>query len=77
MGYRVRAQRTDGLGQPRMETVSERLSREATVEGLEEWTEYELSIQAFNGIGPGPWSSPVLGKTKESGDNIFHKTCLL
>uniref|UniRef100_A0A671KTN5 Protein sidekick-1-like n=1 Tax=Sinocyclocheilus anshuiensis TaxID=1608454 RepID=A0A671KTN5_9TELE len=66
VGYRVRAQRADGLGQPRMVTVSERLSREATVEGLEEWTEYELSIQAFNGIGPGPWSSPVLGKTKES-----------
>uniref|UniRef100_A0A672KAV3 Protein sidekick-1-like n=1 Tax=Sinocyclocheilus grahami TaxID=75366 RepID=A0A672KAV3_SINGR len=66
VGYQVRAQRADGLGQPRMETVSERLSREATVEGLEEWTEYELSIQAFNVIGPGPWSSPVLGKTKES-----------
>ncbi|XP_058645547.1 protein sidekick-1 isoform X2 [Onychostoma macrolepis] len=66
VGYRVRAQRADGLGQLRMEAVSERLSREATVEGLEEWTEYELSIQAFNGIGLGPWSSPVLGKTKES-----------
>ncbi|XP_067259435.1 protein sidekick-1 [Chanodichthys erythropterus] len=66
VGYRVRAQRADGLGQPRMETVSDRLSREVTVEGLEEWTEYELSVQAFNGIGPGPWSSPVLGKTKES-----------
>uniref|UniRef100_A0A673FZ70 Protein sidekick-1-like n=1 Tax=Sinocyclocheilus rhinocerous TaxID=307959 RepID=A0A673FZ70_9TELE len=66
VGYRVRAQRADGLGQPQMETVSERLSREAMVEGLEEWMEYELSIQAFNGIGPGPWSSPVLGKTKES-----------
>ncbi|XP_052447789.1 protein sidekick-1-like [Carassius gibelio] len=66
VGYRVRAQRADGLGLPRMETISERLSREVTVEGLEEWTEYELSIQAFNGIGPGPWSSPVLCKTKES-----------
>uniref|UniRef100_A0A672MZD8 Sidekick cell adhesion molecule 1 n=1 Tax=Sinocyclocheilus grahami TaxID=75366 RepID=A0A672MZD8_SINGR len=65
VGYRVRAQRADGLGLPRMETVSEHLSV-VTVEGLEEWTEYELSIQAFNGIGPGPWSSPVLGKTKES-----------
>ncbi|XDV14672.1 hypothetical protein PO909_014885, partial [Leuciscus waleckii] len=66
VGYRVRAQRADGLGTPRVETVSERLSREVTVEGLEEWTEYELSVQAYNGIGPGPWSSPVLGKTKES-----------
>uniref|UniRef100_A0A673GMJ6 Protein sidekick-1-like n=1 Tax=Sinocyclocheilus rhinocerous TaxID=307959 RepID=A0A673GMJ6_9TELE len=66
VGYRVRAQRADGLGLPRIETVSECLSWEVTVEGLEEWMEYELSIQAFNGIGPGPWSSPVLGKTKES-----------
>lgn len=69
----MRAQRADGLGTPRVETVSERLSREVTVEGLEEWTEYELSVQAYNGIGPGPWSSPVLGKTKESGDTL----CLL
>lgn len=68
MGYRVRARRSDGLGQPRMETVNDRQSREVTVEGLEEWLEYELSVQAFNAIGSGPWSSPVLGKTKESGE---------
>ncbi|XP_065110429.1 protein sidekick-1 isoform X1 [Paramisgurnus dabryanus] len=66
VGYRVRARRSDGLGQPRMETVNERLSREMTVEDLEEWMEYELSVQAFNAIGSGPWSNPVLGKTKES-----------
>ncbi|KAI7810703.1 putative protein sidekick-1 [Triplophysa rosa] len=66
VGYRIRARRSDGLGQPRMETVNDRQSREVTVEGLEEWMEYELSVQAFNAIGSGPWSSPVLGKTKES-----------
>ncbi|KAA0722521.1 Protein sidekick-1 [Triplophysa tibetana] len=66
VGYHVRARRSDGLGQPRIETVNDRQSREVTVEGLEEWMEYEVSVQAFNAIGSGPWSSPVLGKTKES-----------
>ncbi|KAK7919239.1 hypothetical protein WMY93_010523 [Mugilogobius chulae] len=33
---------------------------------LEEWTEYEVRVQAINGIGTGPWSQPVRGRTRES-----------
>lgn len=47
--------------------ISDRLEREHTVEDLEEWTEYELQIQAFNAIGAGPWSDVVRGRTRESG----------
>lgn len=50
----------------------DRLEREFTIEDLEEWTEYEVRVQAINGIGPGPWSQAVNGRTRESGE---YKTC--
>lgn len=46
----------------------DRLEREFTIEDLEEWTEYEVRVQAINGIGSGPWSQPVHGRTRESGE---------
>lgn len=47
----------------------DRLEREFTIEDLEEWTEYEVRVQAINGIGSGPWSQPVHGRTRESGED--------
>lgn len=49
----------------------DRLEREFTIEDLEEWTEYEVRVQAINGIGSGPWSQPVHGRTRESGENRY------
>ncbi|XP_030646363.1 LOW QUALITY PROTEIN: protein sidekick-1 [Chanos chanos] len=66
VGYRIRVRRADGRGEPRNLLVNDRLEREMTLEGLEEWTEYLLQIQAFNSIGPGPWSDTVKGRTRES-----------
>lgn len=54
--------------------VNDRLEREITLEGLEEWTEYQLQIQAFNSIGPGPWSEPLKGRTRESGEDTQSDT---
>jgi len=48
--------------------IPDRQEREFTIEDLEEWTEYEVRVQSFNGIGPGPWSQPVHGRTRESGE---------
>lgn len=48
--------------------VTDRQEREFTIEDLEEWTEYEVRVQALNGIGMGPWSQPVRGRTRESGE---------
>lgn len=45
-----------------------RLERECAIEELEEWTEYELQLQAFNAVGAGPWSEAVRGRTRESGE---------
>uniref|UniRef100_A0A9J8AA75 Sidekick cell adhesion molecule 1 n=1 Tax=Cyprinus carpio carpio TaxID=630221 RepID=A0A9J8AA75_CYPCA len=66
VGYRVRVLRADLRGEASTRLVNDRLEREITLEGLEEWTEYQLQIQAFNSIGPGPWSEPLKGRTRES-----------
>ncbi|RXM29017.1 Protein sidekick-1 [Acipenser ruthenus] len=67
VGYRISVWRADLQGEPRTQVVSERLEREITLEGLKEWSEYLLRIQAFNSVGPGPWSEVVRGRTRESG----------
>ncbi|KAM9832651.1 protein sidekick-2 [Neosynchiropus ocellatus] len=66
VGYRVQYSRA---GSPRgalIQLITDRLEREFTIEDLEEWTEYEVRVQAVNGIGVGPWSQPVRGRTRES-----------
>ncbi|GAA6109143.1 protein sidekick-1 isoform X5 [Tachysurus ichikawai] len=66
VGYRVRVWRANQPGDASTKVVNDKLEREITLEGLEEWTEYLFQIQAFNSIGPGPWSEPVKGRTRES-----------
>ncbi|XP_074485750.1 protein sidekick-1-like isoform X2 [Sebastes fasciatus] len=67
VGYRLRVWRTDGQGEDRTEDV-ERAggTSETTVEGLNPWTQYQVQIQAYNSIGPGPWSNTVAALTAES-----------
>lgn len=69
MGYRVRARRLEPPSPALLKVLSDRLARECTLEELQEWTEYELQVQAFNAIGAGPWSQPVRGRTRESGES--------
>ncbi|XP_021078405.1 protein sidekick-1 [Mus pahari] len=66
VGYRVKYWRSDQPTSALAQVVSDRLERELTIEELEEWTEYELRMQAFNAIGAGPWSELVRGRTRES-----------
>ncbi|XP_064009715.1 protein sidekick-1 isoform X2 [Pogoniulus pusillus] len=66
VGYRIKFWRVDLQSPTLTKVVNDRLAREYTVEDLEEWTEYELQIQAFNAIGAGPWSEVVRGRTRES-----------
>lgn len=68
MGYRVKYWRLDLPTSALAQVVNDRLERELTIEELEEWTEYELQMQAFNAIGAGPWSEVVRGRTRESGE---------
>lgn len=69
MGYRVQYSRAGSQSRALVHVISDRLEREFTVEDLEEWTEYEVRVQAINGIGAGPWSPPVRGRTRESGES--------
>uniref|UniRef100_A0A8C3X7V3 Sidekick cell adhesion molecule 1 n=1 Tax=Catagonus wagneri TaxID=51154 RepID=A0A8C3X7V3_9CETA len=66
VGYRIKYWRPGLQASALAQVISDRLEREFTVEGLEEWTEYELQVQAFNAIGAGPWSEAVRGRTRES-----------
>ncbi|XP_023273238.1 protein sidekick-1 [Seriola lalandi dorsalis] len=67
VGYRLRVWRTDGQGEDRTEDMEGAVGAgEATVEGLNPWTQYHVQIQAFNSIGPGPWSNTVAASTAES-----------
>ncbi|XP_030611677.1 protein sidekick-2 [Archocentrus centrarchus] len=66
VGYRVQYSRAGSQGHPLTHVITDRLEREFTIEDLEEWTEYEVRVQAVNGIGVGPWSQPVRGRTRES-----------
>ncbi|XP_041830016.1 protein sidekick-2 isoform X1 [Melanotaenia boesemani] len=66
VGYRVQYYRAGSQGRGLTHIISDRLEREFTIEDLEEWMEYEVRVQAVNGIGMGPWSQPVRGRTRES-----------
>nr|XP_053782234.1 protein sidekick-1 isoform X3 [Desmodus rotundus] len=66
VGYRVRYWRADLQSPALAHVLSDRLERECAIEELEEWTEYELQMQAFNAVGAGPWSEVVRGRTRES-----------
>uniref|UniRef100_A0A8C9TXB7 Sidekick cell adhesion molecule 2 n=1 Tax=Scleropages formosus TaxID=113540 RepID=A0A8C9TXB7_SCLFO len=66
VGYRVQYAQTGSPERVLTHVIPDRLEREFTIEDLEEWTEYEVRVQALNGIGAGPWSQPVHGRTRES-----------
>ncbi|XP_061455411.1 protein sidekick-1 isoform X4 [Rhineura floridana] len=66
VGYRIKYWCMDAQPSTLTKVINDRLEREHTIEDLEEWTEYELQIQAFNAIGAGPWSEVMRGRTRES-----------
>lgn len=68
VGYRVQYSRAGSQARALTHVIADRLEREFTIEDLEEWMEYEVRVQAVNGIGMGPWSQPVRGRTRESGE---------
>lgn len=68
VGYRIQYFKAGSKGGVLSHVIMDRLEREFTIEDLEEWTEYEVRVQAVNGIGSGPWSQAVHGRTRESGE---------
>ncbi|KAK7929044.1 hypothetical protein WMY93_005439 [Mugilogobius chulae] len=66
VGYRLRVWRNDGQGDERTVEIQGVSTTECTVEGLSPWTHYQAQIQAYNSIGPGPWSNTLPAMTTES-----------
>ncbi|XP_051904168.1 protein sidekick-2-like [Hippocampus zosterae] len=66
VAYRIQYSKWGSQGGVLSHVVADRLEREFVIEDLEEWTEYEVRVQAVNGVGSGPWSRPVRGRTRES-----------
>ncbi|XP_017262335.1 protein sidekick-1 isoform X1 [Kryptolebias marmoratus] len=67
VGYRLRVRKTDTDGEDRVVDVEGGGgTSEATIEDLSPWIQYQVQIQAFNSIGPGPWSTSVAAHTAES-----------
>ena len=42
-------------------------SLSASISGLEEYVEYNISVRAYTSVGPGPYSDPVTERTSEDG----------
>ena len=40
----------------------------ATLSGLEEYVEYNISVRAYTSVGPGPYSDGVIVTTLEDGE---------
>ena len=38
------------------------------LQGLEEYTEYSVSVRAYTSVGPGPFSVAVVNRTLEDGE---------
>ena len=46
----------------------------ATLTGLQEYTEYNISVRAYTSVGPGPYSEEVTNRTVEDGEAIIPNT---
>lgn len=46
-------------------------NRMLTINGLEENTEYNVSIQAFTIVGGGPFSETITGRTSEGSETFY------
>ncbi|KAG7488082.1 hypothetical protein MATL_G00030720 [Megalops atlanticus] len=66
-GYIVRYQvvGAEANAEPMEEPDVPPSSGEILLQGLEKWTQYQVTVLAFNTIGPGPESQPLLCRTDE------------
>ncbi|GBO29738.1 hypothetical protein AVEN_28734-1 [Araneus ventricosus] len=75
VGYKISAVQ-DKLTLKKVEESSNE-HQSTYITGLQPLTEYDIVIRAYNSAGTGPESSPIMGKTLETGENlteeeIFH-----
>ncbi|TRY60854.1 hypothetical protein DNTS_028282 [Danionella cerebrum] len=66
VGYRVQYSRTGAQSKALLHLIADRLEREFTIEDLEEWTEYEVRVQAINVPSCGPTNVSAFATTSSS-----------
>lgn len=66
MGYQI-GFREITRGPLEMRTVRGRHRQEVVLTGLHSFARYEITVRAFNPVGPGPPSTPLIVTTREGG----------
>ena len=66
VNYEVRVEPLQFTGELETETINT-TDLSVNVTGLEENVEYMISVRAYTGVGPGPYSDPVTERTSEDG----------
>ncbi|XP_075216136.1 cell adhesion molecule Dscam2-like [Lycorma delicatula] len=64
IGYQI-AYREVTRGTPEVRTVRGSHRHEVTLNGLRNYARYEVTVRAFNQVGPGPSSTPLIATTLE------------
>ena len=58
-------------GQIQPMTLNTTIVGNATLTGLQEFTEYNISVRAYTSVGPGPYSEEVTNRTFEDGEGYY------
>lgn len=68
LGYQVFYHDVNGNNvEPSVRTLRGRHKLEVSLTGLKQFTRYEVSVRAFNQVGSGPSSTPIMLSTLEGG----------
>ena len=64
--YEVQFEPLQFTGEMETEAINT-TSLSASISGLEEYVEYNITVRAYTSVGPGPYSDPVTERTSEDG----------
>ena len=74
INYDIRVEPLQFTGELETETINT-TNLSASITGLKENIEYNISVRAYTSVGPGPYSDPVTERTSENG--MFYSIFLL
>ena len=67
-GYRITYRSANEVNDSKSVSIMDENANSYTIGGLDEWTEYEVRVQALNAMGYSPYSEVVRDRTWESGE---------
>lgn len=75
-GYLIHYKTSNTINFTNMAIVTDDNAISYSLTGLEEWTEYDVQVAAFNQVGISDFSNLTSGRTRESGTHKFSLTYL-